>query len=49
MTQPKQNSLKDLIDFFGRGGRPVSPAEFRAFWESCTETEKEYYKNAPLS
>lgn len=45
----KQNSLKDLMDFFACPGRPVAPAEFREFWNSCTEAEKEYYKNAPLS
>ena len=49
MTEQKQNSLKDLIDFFGCEGRPVSPPEFRSFWNSLTDSEKEYYKTAPLS
>ncbi len=43
------NSLKDLITFFGCEGRPVSPGEFRDFWNSLSEAEKDYYKNAPLS
>lgn len=42
------NTLKDLILFFGCEGRPVSPAEFKAFWQSCDEEQKAYYKNAPL-
>jgi hypothetical protein len=44
----KQNSLKDLMEAFSCPGRPVSPAEFRTFWNSCSDDEKEYYKYAQL-
>lgn len=43
------NALSDLIKFFGCEGRPVSPGEFRDFWNSLTDEEKAYYKSAPLS
>lgn len=43
------NSLKDLIAFFGTPERPVTPPEFRDFWNSLSDQEKDYYKNAPLS
>lgn len=33
---------------FSCEGRPVGPAEFKAFWESCTDAQKDYYKNAPI-
>lgn len=47
--EQNHNSLKDLIGFFGTSDRPVSPAEFKKFWESCTEDQKAYYKSAPLN
>lgn len=43
------NTVKDLIKFFSEGCRPVSTAEFMDFWKSLSDSEKEYYKNAPLS
>lgn len=43
------NSLKDLIDYFGCEGRPVTPAEFKAFWSSLTDAEKDWYKAQPLT
>lgn len=50
MTEPnKQNSLVELIEFFGCPGRPVTTAEFKHFWNSCSPSDKEYYKNAPLT
>ena len=43
------NSIADLMKFFACESRPVTPSEFRDFWQSLTDQEKEYYKNAPLS
>lgn len=47
--EPKRNSLKDLIAFFGCEDRPVTPVEFRTFWGSLTDDEKDYYNNVPLT
>ena len=37
------NSVLALSQYFG-----VSGKEFRDFWASLTEAEKEYYRNAEL-
>lgn len=44
----KKNSLKELMVAFGTLDRPVSPAEYREFWASLSEQEKEYYNYAQL-
>lgn len=44
----KKNSLTDLMDFFSTDERPVKPAEFKLFWNSISDEEKAYYKNAEL-
>lgn len=48
MTASPRNTLRQLIDYFGCEGRPCTPAEFKYFWESCTDEQKEYYKNAEI-
>jgi len=48
MPEVKKNSLKDLMEAFSCPGRPVSAAEFRSFWASCTQDEKDYYMTASL-
>lgn len=47
MTEIK-NSVMDLIKYFGCVDRPVTPAEFKDFWQSLTEAEKDWYKTQPL-
>lgn len=42
------NSLNDLMAFFSCPGRPVSAQEFKLFWESCSESDRQYYKNAKI-
>lgn len=50
MTEPtKNNTPKMLMEFFSIPDRPVSASEFRVFWQSLSEAEKEYYKTVPLS
>lgn len=44
----KKNSIKDLMAAFGTLERPVTVAEYREFWASLTEAEKEYYNYAQL-
>lgn len=37
--------MKDVMDYFSEGSeRKVTPTEFKHFWASCTDEEKEYYK-----
>jgi hypothetical protein len=43
------HSVADLKEWFGRGTRKVDAKEMMAFWQSLSEEEKEYYKNADLS
>ena len=48
MTQPVENSLPQLIQFFGSPDHPLSTKEFKDFWASLTDEEKQYYKSQPL-
>jgi hypothetical protein len=48
IKETKENSLTDIRLFLSTAENPVSMAEFRAFWESCTPLEKEEFKNADL-
>lgn len=43
------NTVKDLMLFFGTEDRPVKPGEFKSFWESLTEDQKAWYKSQPLA
>ena len=38
------NSIVDIKKFLG----PIEGAEFKEFWDSLTDEEKEEYKNTPL-
>ncbi len=44
-----RNTLGELMKYLGTPDRPVSSAEFTAFWKSLTEEEKEEYKTAKLN
>jgi hypothetical protein len=39
-------TVKDLMQYFGTPDRPVTPSEFKSFWSSLSEDEKDYYKKA---
>lgn len=42
-----QGTMKDVLDYFKKDTeRPVKPTEFKAFWESCSDREREYFKTA---
>lgn len=43
-TAPKFTT-KDLMNWFGEV-RPCGPTEFMAFWKSCTDDQKDYYRTA---
>ena len=36
--------MKQIKEYFGCEGRPVSPNEMMQFWKSLTDEEKHYYK-----
>jgi len=42
------NTPLDLGRFFATEEKPVSINEFYTFWNSLTDDEKTYYRNAPL-
>lgn len=44
-----ENSLKDLREFFSTAERPVTTPEMAAFWKSCSDDEKAYFKSADLA
>lgn len=44
-----ENTMKDLKEFFNSPEKPVSLSEIKEFWESLSDEEKVYYKNADLS
>lgn len=48
MDEKKINDTKALIAFFSITERPVTAAEFMAFWKSNTEEQKDYYRNAQI-
>lgn len=43
------NSVKEIKDYFGTEGNPVGASEFMEFWKSCSDEDKEYYKEASLA
>ena len=49
MTEPKLNTMREMIDFFSCEGRPVTAQEFNDFWKSLTDDQKAYYKSADLT
>jgi hypothetical protein len=40
--------MSDIKRFLSTPEKPVSAKEAIAFWETLTEAEKEYYRNAKL-
>lgn len=42
---PPQVKMTDVKEFLSVPERPVEMREFREFWESCTEEEKQQFKN----
>lgn len=49
MSGPDSRILKYLVAYFSYNGRYLHPRELRVFWESLTESEKEYYRHAIYS
>jgi CO dehydrogenase/acetyl-CoA synthase beta subunit len=43
-----QNTVPELMRFFSTPEHPVTSREFRLFWESLTEEEKEEFRQAKL-
>lgn len=42
------NSIVDLKKFFSTAEHPVSMEEFKAFWDTLSEQEKEEFKAAKI-
>lgn len=42
---PSKVKMTDVMNFLSTPENPVESKEFRAFWQSCTEEEKEQFKN----
>lgn len=43
------NSITDLMRFFETNESPMTPAEFKDFWQSLSPEEKLEYRKAELS
>jgi len=43
------NSIKDLKEYLSTENNIVSLEEFLAFWDSCSEEEKQEFKETELS
>lgn len=43
-----QNSIVDIKRFFDDSDQPTSSKEFKVFWESLTEEEKNFYHSSSL-
>lgn len=44
MQGPDNAVLRRLIVFFSKDGKHCRPREVKSFWESLTESEKNYYR-----
>lgn len=44
-----ENSMADLMKFFSTDENKVKPSEFREFWATLSDEEKEHFKNADIS
>lgn len=42
------NSLLEIKQFFEVPDRPVVMTEFKEFWDSCTDEEKQEFREAEL-
>lgn len=38
-------TVKDVMNYFGQV-KPVTAGEFKKFWETCSDEDKAYYKQA---
>jgi hypothetical protein len=43
------NSFKELMEFFSKNGYSMHFMEFKEFWLSLSDEEREYYRNIDLS
>ena len=43
-----ENSIVDLKKYLSTEENPLSMEEFKEFWESCTDEEKQAFKQMPL-
>lgn len=48
-TDKPKNSIVDIKKYLDDEEFPITGAEFKVFWESLTEEEKDYYRNTDLS
>lgn len=37
-------NVKQIMTYFSAPDRPVTPTEFKLFWSSLSDTEKDFYK-----
>jgi hypothetical protein len=44
-----ENSVSDIRAYFMRSGTPLKENEFKDFWMSLTEAEKDEFRHADLS
>lgn len=43
-----ENTLTEIKRYLTMPGEALSMAEFKQFWDSCTDAEKEEFKRTPL-
>lgn len=48
MADIQHNTPKQLVDYFSEGTRKVTLPEFKAFWGSLTDADKEYFRTVNL-
>lgn len=41
---PREASMVEMMKYFGTDTRPVSAAEFKNFWSSLSDPDKDFYK-----
>jgi phosphopentomutase len=45
MNSSDHDTLSELVNFFSLDSRYCHPRELKRFWESLTESEKDYYRS----
>lgn len=48
MADEIENTILDLKKYLSTPENPVDMQEFKEFWDSCTDEEKEAFKKTPL-
>lgn len=43
------NTPNEIKKFFSEGAEPVTMKEFNEFWKSCSDEDKNEFRNADLS